>query len=61
MQFRYFSCPKCGVIMCAPRKKNAKMKENGQMHRKNMWCFRCKEKQDFVLKEVIDVSNSIFR
>lgn len=61
MQFRYFSCPKCGIVMCAPKKRNTKTEHNGQMHRKNMWCPRCKEEQEFVLKEVIDVSNSIFR
>ena len=61
MQFRYFSCPKCGIVMCAPKKRNTKMKHNSQMHKKNMWCFHCKEKQEFVLKEVIDVGNSIFR
>lgn len=37
------------------------MKHKGQIHRKNMWCPRCKEEQVFVLKEVIDISNSIFR
>ena len=37
------------------------MKHKGQMHKKNLWCPCCKEEQVFILKEVIDVSNSIFR
>lgn len=61
MQFRYFSCPECNTIMCAPKRRNTKMKYYGQPHRKNMWCYKCKKKQSFILKEVANYKTSIFR
>lgn len=60
MQFRYFSCPECNIVMCAPKRRNTKMKYYGQPHRKTMWCFKCKKKQQFILKEAITYKNSIF-
>lgn len=43
---RYFKCPECSVIITAPKSKS-KGSEKG--HIKTMYCYKCKQKRDFVL------------
>lgn len=41
---RFFKCPECGIVICAPKLKYHMTSEG---HIKTMWCFKCKEERDF--------------
>lgn len=56
MQIRYFHCPVCQTKMPATKTKNfKKVKYKGRMHRKHMWCYKCKREQRFIMDEISEM------
>lgn len=45
MVYKQLCCSRCGTVMTIPRR-TGKNKPSG--HIKTMWCYRCKEKTDFI-------------
>lgn len=54
MIYKELSCTKCGEVMIIPRLRS---RNRAYGHIKTMWCYKCKDKTDFIEQDNYGIHN----